>query len=139
MPTLRRRNWLSHPDFEKRASEVEGRSLARAAEYMLAALDISVVPPPDFAEVIEKDDLNPAQIRRWYEFLSQKSRRDDPVFGPWLALSRGEAPKITSANVLVSEVLRSAGEDLEEGGDVLPDPLWPRRAGREGQPLCGLE
>jgi hypothetical protein len=101
-------------DFEKRASEVEGRSLARAAEYMLAALDISVVPPPDFAEVIEKDDLNPAQIRRWYEFLSQKSRRDDPVFGPWLALSRGEAPKITSANVLVSEVLRSAGEDLKK-------------------------
>jgi hypothetical protein len=113
-PELEKKKKALAADFEKRAREVERRSLERAAEYMVAALDISVVPPPDFAEVIEKGDLNPAQIRRWYEFMSQESRRDDPVFGPWLAMSEGETPGFASANVLVADALRKAGADLTE-------------------------
>ncbi len=118
-------------DFEKRAREVESRFLERAADYMVAALDISVVPPPDFAEVIEKDDLNPAQIRRWYEFLSQESRREDPVFGPWLALSRGGIHELPSANVLVVDALRSAGADLKKAAESY-QALFGRAVKEEG-------
>ena len=96
-------------DFEKRAGVMEKRYLERSAQYMLAALDISKVPPPDFAEIIEGDDLIPAQIRRWHEFLSQEFRRADPVFGPWLALARGESPDLSGANPLVAEALRARG------------------------------
>ena len=92
-------------EFEKRAAEMEGRFLLRAADYMVAALDISQVPPPDFAEIIEGDDLIPAQIRRWYEFLSQEKRRQDPVFGPWVALARNEGSKLSMVNPLVAEAL----------------------------------
>jgi hypothetical protein len=119
-------------DFEKRAHEVESRFLERAAEYMVAALDISKVPPPDFAEVIEKDDLNPAQIRRWYEFLSQEARRDDPVFGPWRALARGESFRgVSSANVLVVEALRMAGADLKKAAKSY-QTLFGRAVKEEG-------
>ncbi|HAA86765.1 MAG TPA: hypothetical protein DCE22_00820, partial [Verrucomicrobiales bacterium] len=75
-------------EFEKKAQELESRFLVRSGEYMLAALKIEEVPPPDFAEIIEKDDLNPAQIRRWYEYLSQNDRKMDPVFRPWIALAK---------------------------------------------------
>ena len=75
-------------EFEKKAQELESRFLVRAGEYMLASLKIEEVPPPDFAEIIEKDDLNPAQIRRWYEYLSQNDRKMDPVFRPWIALAK---------------------------------------------------
>ena len=92
-------------EFEKRAAEMEGRFLLRAADYMVAALDISQVPPPDFAEIIEGEDLIPAQIRRWYEFLSQEKRRQDPVFGPWVALTRNEDPRLSMVNPLVEEAL----------------------------------
>ncbi len=96
-------------DFEKEASALEKRFLDRAAEYMLAALDISKVPPPDFAEIIQPDDLNPAQIRRWYEFLSQEIRRSDPVFSAWVSLAEGgEIPK--EAHPLVATALQSASE-----------------------------
>ena len=99
-------------EFEKKALELESRFLVRAGEYMLASLKIEEVPPPDFAEIIEKDDLNPAQIRRWYEYLIQNDREIDPVFRPWLALAKlnektftKEAPKIlddlSDANELV--------------------------------------
>lgn len=104
-------------EFEKKAFELESRFLVRAGEYMLASLKIEEVPPPDFAEIIEKDDLNPAQIRRWYEYLIQNDRKMDPVFGPWLALAKlneetfaEEAPKIldglSDANELVISKLR---------------------------------
>ncbi len=102
---LKKRTALA-TEFEKRAAEMEGRFLLRAADYMVAALDISQVPPPDFAEIIEGDDLIPAQIRRWYEFLSQEKRRQDPVFGPWVALARNEDPKLSMVNPLVAEALR---------------------------------
>jgi len=75
-------------EFEKKAQELESRFLVRAGEYMLASLKIEEVPPPDFAEIIEKDDLNPAQIRRWYEYLIQNDRKMDPVFRPWVALAK---------------------------------------------------
>ena len=75
-------------DFENKALELESRFLSRSAEYMMATLNIEEVPPPDFAEIIEKDDLNPAQIRRWYEYLIQSDRLSDPVFKPWLELAK---------------------------------------------------
>ena len=104
-------------EFEKKAQELESRFLIRAGEYMLASLKIEDVPPPDFAEIIEKDDLNPAQIRRWYEYLVQNDRKMDPVFEPWMALVKlneetfaDEAPKIldglSDANDLVISKLR---------------------------------
>lgn len=102
---LRKKTETLAAEFEKRAVVMEKRYLERSAEYMLAALDISKVPPPDFAEIIEGDDLIPAQIRRWHEFLSQEVRGEDPVFGPWVSLGRGESPDLSWANPLVAEAL----------------------------------
>ncbi|MDG2123647.1 MAG: DUF1549 and DUF1553 domain-containing protein [Verrucomicrobiales bacterium] len=74
--------------FEKEASEAEGRFVERCGDYLVAALDIAAVPKPEFAEIIGKGDLNPAQVRRWFEYLSQEARRGEAVFGIWKALEK---------------------------------------------------
>ncbi len=119
-------------EFEKQAAELEKRFLDRAAEYMLAALDISKVPPPDFSEILQKDDLNPAQIRRWYEYLSQEARRDDPVFAPWLALSEGRAEAASDANPLVREALSGPVKDVAVAARCYAE-LFKRAGGKDGE------
>ncbi|MDB4749137.1 DUF1549 domain-containing protein, partial [Akkermansiaceae bacterium] len=75
-------------EFEKHATNVEKRHLERVGEYLAATLDMSIVPPPDFAELFTKDDLNPAQIRRWNEYLSLSEKENHPIFAPWVALTK---------------------------------------------------
>ena len=105
-------------DFEKKARVVEALYLERAAEYMVAALDLSSVPAPDFAEVIERDDLNTAQIRRWYEFLSQERRRDEPVFKPWCALVRGAELPGAGVNQVVAKALAERPANMKEAAQI---------------------
>jgi len=97
-------------EFEKKALELESRFLVRAGEYMLASLKIEEVPPPDFAEIIEKDDLNPAQIRRWYEYLIQNDRKMDPIFVPWLALAKLNEKTFAENASKILDVLSNANE-----------------------------
>lgn len=75
-------------EFEKHATSVEKRHLERVGEYLAATLDMSIVPAPDFAELFTKDDLNPAQIRRWNEYLSLSDKKNHPIFAPWVALTK---------------------------------------------------
>ena len=122
-----RRNALD-VQFEKQAQEADQRFLDRAGDYLVAALDISKVPKPDFAEVITKDELNPEQIRRWHEYLSQADKIDHPVFAPWKLLvnlqpsdfSDGKANRLLRdlkhIDKLVFDALTSA--DLQDMQDV---------------------
>ena len=84
---LAKRRAALETKFEQAAQEAEVRFLDRVSDYLIEALDISKVPKPDFAEIITKDDLNPEQVRRWYEYLAQSDKAQHPVFGAWHALS----------------------------------------------------
>ena len=103
--------------FEQEAEEAERRFVDRAGEYLLAALDISKVTKPDFAEIITKDDLNPEQVRRWYEYLAQADKAQHLVFGAWHALSK--LPSEAFADGLAMRIVR----DLENLGPLVTEAL----------------
>lgn len=77
--------------FNKEADTAERSFLERVDEYLIAALDLSTVPPPAFSEIVVADAVVPAQIRRWHEYLSRSCRESDPVFAPWKALEKSPA------------------------------------------------
>lgn len=112
--------------FKEQADKMEERYVKRVDEYLIASLDLSQVPPPDFAEIIEDDDLNPAQIRRWYEYLSQKERRKDTVLRLWLALA-----KLQGSDSFETEAARVIAETAEV------DPLVKEKL--LAQPLKGMK
>ena len=97
---LAKRRAALESGFEQAAREAEGRFLDRASDYLIAALDISKVPKPDFAELITKDDLNPEQVRRWYEYLAQSDKGQHPLFGAWRALSELPPEAFTDGTAL---------------------------------------
>ncbi|MEZ5327428.1 MAG: DUF1549 and DUF1553 domain-containing protein [Verrucomicrobiales bacterium] len=72
--------------FNREADAVEKSFLERAEEYLVASLDLSKVPRPAFTEIVLPDAVNPAQIRRWHEYLGQSDKKANPVFAPWKAL-----------------------------------------------------
>ena len=72
--------------FRQEADAAEAAFLKRADEYLIATLDLSTVPPPDFSEIVVPDAVVPAQIRRWHEYLAQNRMITHPVFAPWRAL-----------------------------------------------------
>jgi hypothetical protein len=84
---LTKRRAALETQFEQAAKEAEARFLDRISEYLIAALDISKVPKPNFTEIISKDDLIPEQVRRWYQYLAQSDKARHPVFGAWHALA----------------------------------------------------
>ncbi|MFT6242089.1 MAG: hypothetical protein ACJAQT_004192 [Akkermansiaceae bacterium] len=84
---LTKRRVALETQFEQAAQEAEARFLDRVSEYLIAALDISKVPKPNFTEIISKDDLIPEQVRRWYQYLAQSDKARNPVFGAWYALA----------------------------------------------------
>jgi hypothetical protein len=73
--------------FNNEADAAEKVFLERVDAYLAAALDLSKVPRPAFTEIVLPDAVNPAQIRRWHEYLAQSARERDPVFAPWKALA----------------------------------------------------
>ena len=74
--------------FHKEANAAEINFLKRADAYLIAALDLSTVPPPAFSEIVVADAVVPAQIRRWHEYLSRSSHETNPVYAPWKALEK---------------------------------------------------
>ena len=120
----KRREKLSG-EFNRLAEEMAALYLERLEDYLLATLDISQTPKPEFSEILGRDDLIPAQVRRWHEFLSQNSLLEDPVFGPWKALQA--LPRETFA--------RDAGETLS--GLAQANPLVVTAL--EAAPLSGME
>ena len=73
--------------FHKEADAAEKTFLERIDEYLIASLDLSKVPRPAFTEIVLPDAVNPAQIRRWHEYLAQSDKEQHSVFAPWKALA----------------------------------------------------
>ncbi len=96
---LAKRRSRLNAEFEKHATQTGQRFLERAGDYLVATLDISKVPAPDFAEILGKDELNPEQIRRWHEYLSQADKSDHPVFAPWKVLTKIKLPDFAGGRV----------------------------------------
>src|SRR5262249_13355225 len=57
-------------------------------EYMLAAHALNDQPSTEeFMLIADGADLNPTMIVRWQAYLNRRTKKHDPVFAPWQALT----------------------------------------------------
>lgn len=89
----------------QRRAEAAARVRDRVADYLLAQRELSKYPEEGFDQVLEKNDVIPAFVRRWQAFLRQAETSRNPIFVPWFAYAEvpagdnfaSEAAKVTAA------------------------------------------
>ncbi len=72
---------------KKRRDEAAARLRARVADYLAAQFEMEKYPEEGFDQLLGVDDLIPASVRRWRDFLHTSRRPSHPIFGPWYALA----------------------------------------------------
>ena len=100
--------------FDREADAAEQAFLERADEYLAASLDLSKVPRPAFTEIVLPSAVNPAQIRRWHEYLSQSDKESNPVFGPWKTLAIAAPDAVPATLRVLTEQARHNSVVLEK-------------------------
>src|SRR5262249_15204730 len=73
-----------------------GRARTRVADYLLAQLELQNYPEEGFDQIIATDDLVPATVRRWRDYLASGRAAGDPVFAAWYAFDRLPAAEFSS-------------------------------------------
>jgi hypothetical protein len=81
----KRRRALEEGSLRLRAASSD-RFRARIADYLFAQTELGKYPGLGFDQIIAKDDLIAAIVRRWQAFLSPDRAGRDPVFGLLVAL-----------------------------------------------------
>ncbi|MFN0125068.1 MAG: DUF1549 and DUF1553 domain-containing protein [Verrucomicrobiales bacterium] len=71
----------------KRLEEAGERLRSRIGDYLAAQLELKNYPEEGFDQILSPDDLIPASVRRWRDYLQLAKDRPHPIFGPWLALA----------------------------------------------------
>ena len=71
----------------KRREEANGRLRARVADYLTAQLEMGKYPEEGFDQILGPEDLIPASVRHWRDFLRTSGSAVHPVFAPWFALA----------------------------------------------------
>ncbi len=71
----------------KRRDEAAARLHSRVADYLTAQLELQKYPEEGFDQILGPDDLIPASVRRWRDFLHTSKGQSNSIFGPWHALA----------------------------------------------------
>src|SRR5690606_25539134 len=85
------------------------RVRARVADYLTAQLELHKYPEEGFDQVLAKDDIMPAFVRRWQQYLAQAEQRGDPIFQPWFAYAAIPAKEFSARAAEVTKVQEQAG------------------------------
>jgi hypothetical protein len=64
-------------------SEAAERARSRTYDYLAAQLELEKYPEEGFDQILTEDDLMPAVVRRWRDFLARAAAENDPVFAAW--------------------------------------------------------
>lgn len=70
-----------------RRAEAADRVRARLRDYLGAQLELEKYPELGFDQILAKEDLIPATVRRWQAYLS-RTNDQHPIFGPWIAFTK---------------------------------------------------
>ena len=71
---------------QKRRDEALARLRARVGDYLEAQFELSKYPDEGFDQLLTPDDIIPASVRRWRDFLHTSMSAVHPIFGVWHAL-----------------------------------------------------
>ncbi len=112
----------------RRRGEANARLRARVGDYLAAQFELERFPEEGFDQILTPDDLIPASVRRWRDYLHTARDSAHPIFGPWYAMSdlpeAGFAQSAASAwmrlrtnanlNSLIAAVLATAPASRQE-------------------------
>lgn len=82
---LRKRQAKYDNTFAKRRDDADSRLRSRVADYLIAQTEMQKYPDEGFDQVLEKDDVIPASVRRWQAYLAKAAKERDRVFAAWRA------------------------------------------------------
>jgi hypothetical protein len=71
----------------KRREEANGRLRSRVADYLTAQLEMEKYPEEGFDQILGSEDLIPASVRQWRDFLRTSKSKSHPIFAPWFVLA----------------------------------------------------
>jgi hypothetical protein len=97
----------------KKRAEAAARVRDRVADYLMAQRELSKYPEEGFDQVLEKNDIIPAHVRRWQGFLRQAEQARNPIFVPWFAyaaIPAGDQFAEQAAAVTAALAQQPAGE-----------------------------
>ena len=95
---------------KKRRDEASARLRARMGDYLGAQLELSKYPDEGFDQLFSADDILPASVRRWRDYLHRTASSFHPVFAPWHALSKIPTDEFESKAEQTLEEVRAAGK-----------------------------
>lgn len=110
---LKKRQRKYDETFAQRREEANGRLRARVADYLIAQTEMEKYPDEGFDQVLEKDDIIPASVRRWQAYLLQTAKSDDRIFAAWRAYLRLKSESFAQeAAAATAELARLSPERL---------------------------
>ena len=128
--------------FATRRDETSARARGRAGDYLAAQLNLSGFPEEGFDQIITDKDLIPAFVRRWRDFISQRERGHDPVFGLWNHLRRvpaGEVERASAAYLSQSNGATQKPNLLVRAAFITPPKDMAEVAARYGRLFAEVE
>jgi len=84
---LLKRQATSAETMKERRDEAAGRLRSRVAEYLTAQLEMEKYPEEGFDQIFVAEDIMPASVRRWRDFLHTEVDAAHPMFSPWHVLA----------------------------------------------------
>ena len=127
----------------RRREEAAKRLRARVGDYLVAQLELEKYPEESFGQILSPDDIIPASVRRWRDFLQASKDAPHPIFAPWHALAAlGAGEFEAKAPAALDDARRACGESLNPliGGAFTTTPKSMREvAERYGKVFAAAE
>ncbi len=98
---------------KKRRDQAATRLRARVGDYLAAQSELQKYPEEGFDQILTADDLIPASVRRWRDFLHRTKGTINPIFAPWHALAKLPAETFEAqAPDALESLVRAHGAEL---------------------------
>jgi hypothetical protein len=97
--------------FKKKCEEVAERARKRTADYLVAVLDLHNQPDELFYEFRDGNSLYPVITRQWQQYIFERGRAWDPVWGLWHEFSKFGEREFTSRAAQLADSLASSRFD----------------------------
>ncbi len=87
---LKKRQEKLAQTMKQRRDTAEERLRARVGDYLAAQFELKKYPEEGFDQILAADELIPASVRRWRDFLHTVKDSAHPIFAPWFAAASPE-------------------------------------------------
>ena len=97
-----------HEFLQQRRAAVadEMRSPEKIASYLLAAREAEITPDNKFKSLAKSRQLSERLLRRWMDFLEQRSQQNDSVFAAWRVFAAVSEKDFTNQVAQLTEQVR---------------------------------